>query len=356
VLRVLRRAVQGAVAWLRRKAEKLKPWRPGFRADAPAAASAVADAGVDAGPASCFTAAWFGDHPRHKYMLFEPSTRKRGQAPMLVLLHGCHQDAVDFAAGTRMNEVAEEAGMVVLYPEQSILANAMRCWNWYTSKYPPDASDEAALIAAMTRQVMREHDIDPARVYVAGMSAGGALASVLARTYPELYAAVGVHSGVPAGFAHDLFSAMRLMFKGPEDGAVEAELNRDELRRPAPSIVFHGDQDTTVHPSNGQAIHAAAGADQSPAVPVPARTRPGSGQHDVTRSVDRGPGGVSKRELWIVHGAGHAWAGGSDEGSYTDADGPDASSEMLRFFLQHRLAAPAAEAVGNRRGEHDAQV
>jgi len=287
-----------------------------------------------------FTDGRFGNELRRRYMLYEPGFRKPGPAPMLVLLHGCHQDAKDFAVGTRMNEAAEEAGVVVLYPEQSRLANALRCWNWYAPNHQPTDKSDAALIAAMTRQMMRERHIDPARVYVAGMSAGGAMAAVLARDYPELYAALGVHSGVPAGLAHDVVAAVRLMSQGPTQGEADADLSpAGSVGHAVPSIVFHGDQDMTVHPSNGQAIHAARSGDQAEALPsgsLTATTHPGAGLHSVTRSVDYDLGGVTNRELWIVHGAGHAWAGGSDEGSHTDADGPDASREMLRFFLQHR--------------------
>ena len=104
-------------------------------------------------------------------MLYEPSIRAPGPAPLLVLLHGCNQGAEDFAAGTRMNEAAEEAGVVVLYPEQAVAANALRCWNWYALQDRSNKDGDAALIASMTRQVVREHDIDATRVYVAGMSA-----------------------------------------------------------------------------------------------------------------------------------------------------------------------------------------
>ncbi len=329
------RAMRTMISWLRDNSAGRR--RAGQQAHTrlPAAGESY-----EARPDGRFTEGGFGREAQRKYRLYEPGFRKPGPAPLLVLLHGCHQDAEDFAVGTRMNEAAEEVGMVVLYPEQSILANVLRCWNWYALENRPAGKDEAALIAAMTQDVMRLHDIDPARVYVAGMSAGGAMAAVLARDYPELYAALGVHSGVPAGLAHDVFSAMRLMSWGPADGEADADPSSGNSGRHAlPSIVFHGDEDMTVHPSNGQAIHSAPGAD--PVGPFPggslrATSLPGNGQHGVTRSVDYGPGGVTNRELWIVHGAGHAWAGGSDEGSHTDADGPDASREMLRFFLQHR--------------------
>jgi poly(3-hydroxybutyrate) depolymerase len=150
---------------------------------------------------------------------------------------------------------------------------------------------------------------------------------------------MGVHSGVPAGLAHDVFSALRLMSKGPEEA--ESEPDADPALvvgnghgHAVASIVFHGDEDTTVHSSNGEAIHAQAALPLGlPQVTTP----PGVGQRGFTRSVDLGPGGVTSRELWIVHGAGHAWAGGSDTERDTDSTGPDASREMLRFFLQHQL-------------------
>jgi poly(hydroxyalkanoate) depolymerase family esterase len=272
-------------------------------------------------------------------MLYEPASRAPGPAPLLVLLHGCQQSAADFAAGTRMNEAAENAGVVVLYPEQSVAANLLRCWNWYALQDRSHHEGDAALIAAMTRQVVSEQNIDAARVYVAGMSAGGGMAAVLARDYPKLYAALGVHSGVPAGVAHDAFSAMRLMSSGPGKSEVDAFFSAcDGEGHAVASIVFHGDEDIVVHPSNGQAIHAAPCGQAQMLGSLQATTDPSAGQRGFTRSVGYGPGGVTNRELWIVHGAGHKWAGGSEAEKHTDANGPNASREMLRFFLQHQLA------------------
>jgi poly(hydroxyalkanoate) depolymerase family esterase len=282
-------------------------------------------------------------------MLYQPACRRSGATPLLVLLHGCNQGAQDFAAGTRMNEAAESAGVMVLYPEQSRSANPLRCWNWYALHDRSDGEGDAALIAAMTRHVMREHHIDETRVYVAGMSAGGAMAAVLARDYPEIYAALGVHSGLPAGLAHDISSAMRLMARGPalENGRVVADTAHGPSRAIA-TIVFHGDEDATVHLSNGEAIHAAPASaliQTEPSGLTQSTTAAVGNQRGFTRSVEVGRDGATNRELWIVHGAGHEWAGGSDEERFTDPDGPDASREMLRFFLQHQIAVLSAHSM-----------
>jgi poly(hydroxyalkanoate) depolymerase family esterase len=331
-----------------------RPAGPGCSTDADRASSLAAEAdtralpaGSEARPTGHFTTGIFGENHfgnplQRAYMLYEPASRKSGPAPLLVMLHGCRQTAADFAAGTRMNEAAEDAAVIVLYPEQSLAASVLRCWNWYALQDRSNDAGDAALIAAMTRQVIREHDIDATRVYVAGMSAGGGMAAVLARDYPELYAALGVHSGVPAGRAHDVFTAMRLMSSGPAPAEVAAVPPLRKGVGPAvASIVFHGDEDTVVHPANGRAIHAAvssAPAWMHPLGPLQATTDPIDGQRGFTRSVEFGQDGTTKRELWIVHGAGHAWAGGSKAERHTDASGPNASREMLRFFLQHRLA------------------
>lgn len=333
--------------WLKQKARLgaagqalRKAWRWLAGAAASAAPGPQRPAAPPAAALGHFTEGRFGSNIARRYMVYEPASRRPGPAPLLVLLHGCQQGAEDFAAGTRMNEAAEAAGVVVLYPEQSRAANLLRCWNWYALQDRSNAEGDAALIAGMTRRVTLDHDIDAARVYVAGMSAGGAMAAVLARDYPELYAALGVHSGVPAGLAHDVVSAMRLMAGGPP--ARPADDLAHAAGASVASIVFHGDEDGVVHPSNGHAIHAPPGLAEAlppPAGSLQSTTRASEGQRGVTRKVDYAAGGVTQHELWIVHGAGHAWAGGSESERHTDAEGPDASREMLRFFLQHRLAA-----------------
>jgi poly(hydroxyalkanoate) depolymerase family esterase len=272
-----------------------------------------------------------------------------GEAPpMFVMLHGCDQDATGFAAGTRMNELADECRGIVLYPEQCRMVNPMGCWNWYDRGHQSAARGEPSLIAGMTIQVITERGIDPARVYVAGLSAGGAMALILSQEYPDLYAAVGVHSGVPSGVATDWLSALRVMSDGPVHGELMRTNPRRRKQRIVPTIVFHGDADTTVHPSNGQAIHSLSrprkrrlSATGLPTTDLATKTRTsaGPGAREVTRT-NHSKDGVSDAELWVVHGGGHAWAGGSPGETYTDSGGPDASREMVRFFLQQRLYDP----------------
>jgi poly(hydroxyalkanoate) depolymerase family esterase len=265
------------------------------------------------------------------YKLYVPS-RHDGPRPLIVMLHGCTQSADDFAAGTRMNFVAEEHGCFVAYPEQPSAANAQRCWNWFKGSDQQRGSGEPALIAGITHQIMADYAIDPRRIYVAGLSAGGAAAAIMGETYPDLYAAVGVHSGLACGAARDLPSAFAAMSgNGPvRAGTRVSTRNVQVAAHDVPTIVFHGDRDTTVHPRNGAEVIARAGGD------VRVLSEPQAAQKGkFTRSVRRDASGRSVLELWEIHGAGHAWSGGSSAGSFTDPSGPDATREMLRFFLEH---------------------
>jgi poly(hydroxyalkanoate) depolymerase family esterase len=259
------------------------------------------------------------------YRLYVPAHKAEGAPALVVMLHGCQQNPDDFAAGTRMNALAEKSGCLVLYPEQARSANGSNCWNWFETPHQQRALGEPAIIAGMTRAVMHEHGVDPGRVYVAGLSAGGAMAAILGAAYPDLYAAIGVHSGLPVGSAHDLMSALNAM-KGARKKRHGARLDR-----PLPAIVFHGDQDATVHPSNGQAVLRQF----APATPLRQVEDRGEGAagRGYTRTLALDEGDRAVLEHWTVHGAGHAWSGGSTAGSFADAAGPDASSEMLRFFL-----------------------
>lgn len=263
------------------------------------------------------------------YKLYVPPGYRGQPLPLVVMLHGCTQDPDDFAAGTGMNEAALERDFLVLYPAQAQRANAQRCWSWFKHNHQRRDRGEPAVLAGMTRDVMQRYHVDARRVYVAGLSAGGAMAVILGDAYPDLFAAVGVHSGLPSGSAKDLPSALAAM----NDGPARTAMNRGASRTP-PTIVFHGDRDTTVHPANGEHVVAArAGA----AVPERERARSANGR-DYTRRTWRDAGGRAIAEHWSVHGSGHAWSGGSPRGSYTDARGPDATQEMLRFFFDHTLA------------------
>ncbi len=252
------------------------------------------------------------------YKLFVPPNLQPG-APLLVMLHGCTQSAEDFATGTRMNELAAAQGFVVLYPEQLSSANAQRCWNWFNPNDRQRDHGEAGIIAAMTSEVMAKYGTDPKRVFAAGLSAGGAAAAILGAIYPDLFTAIGVHSGLACGAANDMMSAFSAMQQGrPGQGDLSV-----------PTILFHGDRDTTVNPRNADSV--AAQLTQGGAETEEKGAAPGGLSY--TRKVRHGAGGKPLLEQWSVHGAGHAWSGGSSDGSYTEPRGPDASREMLRFFL-----------------------
>ncbi|MBD8531428.1 MULTISPECIES: PHB depolymerase family esterase [unclassified Massilia] len=262
------------------------------------------------------------------YKLYVPSNYQGEQhkpTALVVMLHGCTQDPDDFATGTQMNALAEETGCLVVYPSQSRQANSSRCWNWFNAVDQKRDQGEPSIIAGITREIMGQYRIDPAQVYVAGLSAGGAMATIMGTLYPELYAAVGVHSGLPYASAHDLPSAL---------AAMQGQLQRQNKRGKAiPIIVFHGDQDHTVHPTNGDELMVQA-RDAAHAMAIePGRVPDG---HAFTRTMHKRADGKVHGEHWVIHGAGHAWSGGSARGSYTDGKGPDASREMLRFFSTHR--------------------
>ena len=265
---------------------------------------------------------------RRRYRLYVPAGAVEKPRPLVVMLHGCTQDAADFAAGTAMHTLAEQHGCLVLYPQQDRNANHSGCWNWFEPGQQRRGRGEPAILAAMTRQVLEEHGGDPRRVYAAGLSAGGAMAAILGAEYPELFAAIGIHSGLAAGTGKDMISGLHAM-KHPKAARPAG--------RGVPVIVFHGDADHVVHPGNGEAVlgqFSGAGLRQE-------RQTGEAGGRRYTRHCWRDADGRRLAEHWLVHGVGHAWVGGKAAGSHTDASGPNASAEMLSFFLeQGRQAAP----------------
>jgi poly(hydroxyalkanoate) depolymerase family esterase len=268
------------------------------------------------------------------YKLYVPM-QSTGQArPLVVMLHGCTQNPDDFAVGTGMNERAREQGFCVLYPEQSQAANPQRCWNWFKHNHQRRGSGEPALIASMTQAIMKEHGIDPRRVYIAGLSAGGAMAAIVADAYPEIFAAVGVHSGLPSGAASNVGEALAVMSNGQSQKSGHIK----PPQRLVPTIVFHGDQDRTVHPRNGEQVIASVLGSSFAASPRVTQGVSPNGRR-YTNATHHGDTGKVLAEHWLVHGAGHAWSGGHAKGSYTDDKGPDATVEMLRFFFEHPHAA-----------------
>lgn len=280
------------------------------------------------------------------YKLYVPSTYSGKALPLVVMLHGCTQNPDDFAAGTGMNAAAEDHNCFVVYPAQAQSANGSNCWNWFNAGDQRRGHGEPSIIAEITHQIGREYRIDASRIYVAGLSAGGAMAAVMGATYPELYAAVGIHSGLPYGVAHDMPSAFAAM----KSRKGKASARHVSVKAPAPlghtmpAIVFHGDRDTTVHPCNGdQVLAQCVSPAERTATGRPAKVERGTAAsgRTYTRTVHHDGEGKAIAEQWVLHGAGHAWSGGSSHGSYTDPAGPDASREMLRFFLtQARAATP----------------
>jgi poly(hydroxyalkanoate) depolymerase family esterase len=302
------------------------------RTHAPEPVAPAGDA-VDGQDGAFITRTFTNDAGTLTYKVYIPagySTRANAPVPLVVMLHGCTQSPDDFAAGTRMNQLADTHGFLVAYPAQATRANGSKCWNWFRSADQRHGAGEPSLIAGITQQVAQDYRIDADRIYVAGLSAGAAMAVILGQTYPDVFAAIGAHSGLPFAVAHDVGSAFAAM-KGGQRRVT------DRVTHSVPTIVFHGDADHTVAVSNGDGIvdDAIGGAllhatTQRDAVP---------GGRAYIRDVFTDADGRTRVEHWRVHGAGHAWSGGSGEGTYTDPTGPDASAEMIRFFLQQKRAA-----------------
>ncbi len=318
-------------------------------------------AAPDLGPSSreaqpqpgSFEAHAFSNHAGTRaYKVYVPAGKSVQPLSMIVMLHGCTQSADDFAAGTQMNRLADEHGFVVVYPEQASHANASKCWNWFRPQDQLRGAGEPCLIDGIVREVAARVGADPRRIYVAGLSAGAAMAVVMGQTYPELFAGVGAHSGLPYGSAHDIPSAMSAMKGGRSGlpglkraGGATATTRRTALQA-VPTIVFHGDRDHTVQQTNGARIvqqaqdahHAQVGA---ASLRASTQTGVAPGGRRFSRTVHADADGQARIEDWTLQGAGHAWSGGDASGTYTDGTGPDASAEMVRFFLSMPRAGSA---------------
>ena len=286
------------------------------------------------------------------YKLYVPGTHRNEPMPLVVMLHGCKQNPDDFAAGTRFNDVAEELGFLVAYPAQSAKANGSNCWNWFEPHTQTRAGAEPSIIAGIVGEIGNAYRVDERRVFVAGLSAGAAMAVVLGETYPDVFAAVGAHSGLPYGAAHDVasaFAAMHGRARLPADKSTSGLASTSRAPRASrgvATIVFHGDRDATVALNNGSAIADQAVSnlehERGPLTrDVQERTTHG---RRCTRTSYLAGDGLPVVEQWTVHGAGHAWSGGSVAGSFTDPQGPDASREMMRFFLLHEQRESAVAA------------
>ena len=263
------------------------------------------------------------------YKLYVPSTVSELPCPLVVMLHGCTQNPDDFAAGTGMNALAEEHNFIVAYPEQAQRDNQLKCWNWFEPQHQTRMGGEPAIIAGIVAEICHRQNIDRSRIFCVGLSAGGAMAAALGATYPDIFTGIGVHSGLPYRSASDVASAFSAM-KNNKPIAQPRGSADDAI--PPRTIVFHGDADATVHPSNGARVFSEA-AKANPTTLHMRREHVRAGHaYSVTTAMTTQ--GDTVAEYWVIHGGGHAWSGGRLAGSYTDPLGPDASRKMITFLLR----------------------
>ncbi len=279
--------------------------------------------------AQFLTSAHQGNSGSRAYRTYIPASADAGASAIVMMLHGCTQTPEDFAIGTGMNALADRDGFIVIYPEQSRGANAQSCWNWFSPNDQRRDRGEPEILAGIARMAMAQYDVPSDRTFVAGLSAGAAMAVILGHTYPDVFAAAGVHSGLPYGAAKDVASAFAAM-AGQRPGHA-AEPQGPGIR----TIVFHGSADSTVQACNGETI--ARSAERHGPSPSLQSTRKGTASgRSYTAMICTGPDGRDHLEHWVIDGLGHAWSGGRPGGSYTDPRGPDASAEMIRFFLESK--------------------
>ncbi|MEO7852651.1 MAG: PHB depolymerase family esterase [Rubrivivax sp.] len=329
------------------------------RPDSPEADDALrepdtaADSAADSGPDAPGSFTWHVHNGRagsRRFKTYVPAACRGRSVPLIVMLHGCRQHAEDFATGTRMNRLADSHGFIVAYPEQPARANGSSCWNWFEPRDQRRDGGEPELIAGIVRQIVAQQclaqgQVDTRRVFVAGLSAGAAMALILGHTHPETFAGIGVHSGLPYAVAHDVGSAFAAMSSGSARGSVPRTAARPAQSAPArsvPTIVFHGKRDHTVNVSNAEVIVAEAlqGYEARHGAPLraslPKRGTAGGREFSRTVYIDASVAGDGQVMLedWRIDGLGHAWSGGSADGSFADSQGPDASAAMVEFFLR----------------------
>lgn len=286
-----------------------------------------------------------------RYKVYVPGSYDPTRKQMLiVLLHGCTQDADDIARGTRIAAHAEREGFLALLPEQPASAHPKKCWNWYDPAHQTRGAGEPSLIDGVTGQVMHDYAVDPARVHLAGISAGAAMASLVAVAYPERYASVALHSGLAWRAATTLPEALSALARGTGDTdalGVAAYAAMGSGARAIPALVVHGGKDVVVNAANGsQSARQWAVTDQRALGVAQFATEETSGEENgyhFTRVVQRDATGATLVEAWTVQELGHAWSGGSREGTFTDEQGPDATREMVRFFREHPRPGGASE-------------
>ncbi len=265
------------------------------------------------------------------YKLYIPASSDKKPKGLIVMLHGCTQNPDDFAAGTNMNAFAEMHGLLIAYPAQTGSDNAASCWNWFETGHQLRDAGEPSILAGITSKLIKEFSIRPDKVFVAGLSAGAAMAVIMGKAYPELFHAVGVHSGLAYQSAGNVMSAMAVMRGKAGSGLFAKQQSAQASDKQVRTIVFQGAADRTVHPSNAERIFETAAGE---AVKTKRKTISGSTNgRSYRQTIIATANGESFAEHWLIAGAGHAWSGGSPSGTYADPKGPDASAEMVRFFL-----------------------
>ncbi len=292
-----------------------------------------------------------GDYP---YFMYTPTTYHLGTAvPLLVLLHGCTQTAADYAAGTGMNQLAEQYGFIVVYPQQTRMSNRTLCWNWFKTSHQFRDRGEPAIIAHMVQAIKEstsQWTIDSSRVYVVGASAGAAMAVILGATYPDIFAAIGVHSGVEYQAVTNIISGLTVMRRGgpdPEKQGRKAYEAMGSYKRMMPTIVFQGTHDKIVRPTNGDQVvqqwmqtnHLASQGLYVADFKYPTTTTSGQvpGGYSYTVYTWKDHTGKEVQQYWKILGLGHAWSGGNPAVSHTDPQGPNASEAMYQFFMNHPM-------------------